>query len=112
MAPLEWRTTRPFPAHHSPRARPTAESPRPLFLYPASPAAEHTKQTLSSPCPPLVRASAHVASTGFVRKLAKQSGGWDMTGTQGNGNAVVDLIFSMAKREVTFFSGMAAMSCL
>src|SRR5215468_1937041 len=57
-------------------------------------------------------ASADVASTGFMRKLAKQSGGSDMIGTQGNGNAVVDLIFSMAKREVTFFSGMAAMSCL
>ena len=30
----------------------------------------------------------------------------------GSGNAVVDLIFSMAKRDVTFFSGMAAISCL
>jgi hypothetical protein len=30
----------------------------------------------------------------------------------GSGSAVVDLIFSMAKRDVTFFTGMAAMSCL
>ena len=30
----------------------------------------------------------------------------------GRGSAVVDLIFSMAKREVTFFNGMVAMSCL
>jgi hypothetical protein len=30
----------------------------------------------------------------------------------GSGKAVVDLIFSMAKREVTFFKGMVAMSCL
>ena len=31
---------------------------------------------------------------------------------QGIGSAVVDLIFSMAKREVTFLSGTAAISCL
>ena len=31
---------------------------------------------------------------------------------QGIGSAVVDLIFSMAKREVTFFSGTAAISRL
>jgi hypothetical protein len=40
----------------------------------------------------------------------------DRTGNGGptdhNGKAVVDLILSMAKREVTFFSGRAAMSCL
>ena len=33
-------------------------------------------------------------------------------GRHGNGSAVVDLILSIAKREVTFFNGMAAMSCL
>ena len=32
--------------------------------------------------------------------------------TSGIGSAVVDLIFSMAKREVTFFSGTAAISFL
>ena len=30
----------------------------------------------------------------------------------GSGSAVVDLIFSIANRDETFFSGMAAMSCL
>ena len=30
----------------------------------------------------------------------------------GTGSAVIDLIFSIAKREVTFFSGTALISCL
>jgi hypothetical protein len=36
----------------------------------------------------------------------------DLYATAGTGSAVIDLIFSIAKREVTFFSGTVAISFL
>ena len=51
--------------------------------------------------PALTDLAAHFVSKGLVRSRA-----------YGIGNAVVALIFSIAKREVTFLSGTAAISRL
>ena len=42
--------------------------------------------------------------------ISSIEGGYDYA--EGTGNAVTDLIFSIAKREVTFFSGTAPISFL
>jgi hypothetical protein len=57
-------------------------------------------------------AGVFIAGLRLNPSVAKARADLDQFANAGTGSAVTDLIFSMAKREVTFFSGTVAISFL